>query len=144
MFWQVQQRHPALLRRLDGHVSKRFAFLATDLSLAFIVSPAAGSIRVLRATALHRTGLRAPHATVSGPLPVLLSLLEGSTDGDAEFFARALTVEGDMEAVLALRNALDDAGIDLPTDLGALAGPFAPLATRAAQLARSALLGGRA
>lgn len=142
-FHQVLARHKGLLERLDGHMSKRFAFLATDIDLAFVICPADRSVRVMRSSELPRNGLRAPHASVSGPLPVLLSLLEGSSDGDAEFFVRALTVSGDMEAVLALRNALDDADIDLPGDLGAMAGPLSPLAARVGRAVRSAVLGAR-
>ena len=139
-FHQVLSRHPALLARLEGHMNKRYAFLATDLDLAFVISPVSRSLSVMHGRNLPKTGLRAPHATVRGPLRVLLSLLEGSADGDAEFFVRALTVSGDMEAVLALRNALDDADIDLPDDLGALAGPLSPLAARLARSIRSMVL----
>lgn len=141
-FHQVLARHPGLLDRLDGHMVKRFAFLATDIGVAFVISPADRSVLVVRGTALRRTGLGAPHATVSGPLRVLLSLLEGSSDGDAEFFFRSLTVAGDMEAVLALRNALDDADVDLPTDLGALAGPLSGVAARLGRMVRTAVLQG--
>ncbi len=35
-------------------------------------------------------------------------MIDGSLDGDALFFSRALRVTGDTEAVVALRNALDD------------------------------------
>ena len=56
----------------------------------------------------------------------LLGLIDGSYDGDALFFSRDLVVEGDVEAVLALRNAIDDAGVDLVADTAALFGPLAP------------------
>ena len=49
---------------------------------------------------------------------------------------------GDMEAMLALRTALDDSGFDLPRDLGKAAGPLAPLVTRLAETVwRRALVG---
>jgi len=41
----------------------------------------------------------------------MIELLEGRADGDALFFSRTLTVEGDMEAVVALRNAIDGSEI---------------------------------
>jgi hypothetical protein len=69
-------------------------------------------------------------AMVKGPLVLLLALLEGRVDGDAEFFARELDVSGDMEAIVALRNALDDSSIDLPSDLAPIAGPLAVSAQR--------------
>jgi predicted lipid carrier protein YhbT len=54
---------------------------------------------------------------VSGPLVLLLALAEGRADGDAEFFGRQIVVEGDMEAALALRNALENEAIDFARDL---------------------------
>ena len=59
-----------------------------------------------------------------------MGLVDGSYDGDALFFSRDLVVEGDVEAVLALRNAIDDAGIDLVADTAALFGPLAPIGER--------------
>ena len=56
---------------------------------------------------------------------------------------RDLTVTGDMEAMLALRNALDDSSIDLPDDLGSLAGPLAPLVTGTARYIRKQALEGK-
>jgi predicted lipid carrier protein YhbT len=35
-------------------------------------------------------------------------MIDGALDGDALFFSRDLRVSGDTEAVVALRNALDD------------------------------------
>ena len=51
-----------------------------------------------------------------------MGLIDGSYDGDALFFSRDLVVEGDIEAVIALRNAIDDAGVDLVADTAALLG----------------------
>ena len=38
----------------------------------------------------------------------LLGMIDGRYDGDALFFTRDLIVEGDTEAVVCLRNAVDD------------------------------------
>ena len=38
----------------------------------------------------------------------LLRLIDGRMDGDAIFFSRALQIEGDTEAIVSLRNALDN------------------------------------
>jgi predicted lipid carrier protein YhbT len=35
-------------------------------------------------------------------------MIDGSLDGDALFFSRDLRISGDTEAVVTLRNALDD------------------------------------
>ncbi len=69
---------------------------------------------------------------------MLVDLLEGRIDGDAVFFARGLTVEGDMAAVVALRNAVDSAEIDLAEDVLALLGPLAVPARRLMPVAGAA------
>lgn len=138
LFSRIMREHPGLFERLGEHKTKRFAFLPGDLPLAFVVEPARPSIRVMRKGA----ALPAADAAVEGPLFMLLALLEGRCDADALFFSRDLNVTGDMEAMLAMRNALDDCDIDLPRDLSALAGPFAPVFGRlAADLRRRALAG---
>ncbi|MNO09993.1 hypothetical protein D3C81_2335760 [compost metagenome] len=45
-----------------------------------------------------------------------------------------------MEAMLALRNALDDCNVDLPADLGKGAGPFAPVVRTIASFVRDKAL----
>lgn len=123
LFQRLLKEHPDLFERLGEYKAKRFAFLPSDLPLAFIVEPAGPSIRVTRKQAMQDLA----DASVEGPLFLLLALLEGRCDADALFFSRDLSVTGDMEAMLAMRNALDGADIDLPRDLSRLAGPLAPL-----------------
>lgn len=135
-FATVLRSHPRLFDRLGDQARKRYAFVPTDLPFAFLVEPARRRFAVV----CKRGPIRA-HATATGSILLLLGLLEGRSDGDAAFFSRGLVVSGDMEAMLALRNALDDSGIDLPTDLGASAGLFAPLLTRAGRVLRDRLLG---
>ena len=135
VFAQVMSRHPALLDRLGEHAAKRYGFSPPDLPLSFVVEPSQPAITVMRAGPLAVTD-----AAIEGPLYLLLALLEGKYDADALFFSRDLSVTGDMEAMLALRNALDDCDIDLPLDLGAMAGPFGPLVTRAAGYVRQRAL----
>jgi O2-independent ubiquinone biosynthesis accessory factor UbiT len=62
-------------------------------------------------------------------------MIDGSQDGDALFFTRDLRVSGDTEAVVALRNALDDFE---GSALDSVVGSFGPLAGPAA-LAVSAM-----
>ena len=137
VFAQMLRQHPNLFDRLGAHASKSFRFTPTDLDLSFLVVPAKRRITVSRKLAPMTAD-----ASVGGPLLTLLALLEGRIDGDAMFFARSLSIAGDMEAMLALRNALDDSGFDLPRDLGQAAGPFAHLVTRLAEaIRRRALVG---
>lgn len=125
MFARIAKVHPGLFERLDEHQAKRFAFLPTDLPLAFVVVPATQEISVFR----KPVDVKAD-AVTEAPLFMLLALMEGRCDADALFFSRDLSVTGDMEAMLAMRNALDASNIDLQKDLARLAGPFAPIAGR--------------
>jgi len=110
VFRRITSRHPGLFARLGEHGSKRFGIAPTDLPFAFILAPGGRhpSIRAVRQ--LPEQGL---DSRISGTLSVLLGLVRGDYDGDALFFSRDLRIEGDMAAVLALRNAIDDAQIDV-------------------------------
>jgi predicted lipid carrier protein YhbT len=66
---------------------------------------------------------------------VLLAMVHGTLDGDALFFSRDITIEGDTNAVLAMRNAIDAAEIDLPSEIAALFGPLGPVARATARVA---------
>jgi O2-independent ubiquinone biosynthesis accessory factor UbiT len=115
----VLKRHPTLFDRLGEYAAQRYLFTPTDLPLAFEIVPADKSIHV------RRPGPDAEgDAAISGPIITLLALAEGRVDGDALFFSRELEISGDTEAVLALRNALDDSAIDLPRDLSPAVGPL--------------------
>lgn len=137
IFRRLLQRHPGLFDRLGDHKSKTFAFLPTGLPYAFLVCPALKSIRLA-----ERAAVRNADVAVSGDIVLLLALLEGRIDGDAIFFSRDLSVAGDMEAVVALRNSLDDCGVDLPHDLSPLAGPFSSAFTALGERVRSRALAG--
>jgi predicted lipid carrier protein YhbT len=106
---RVLRAHPALFDRLGEHRASLFAFEPAELPFSFGVRPASGMVSVRKKGLFLRADV-----TISGPLFVLLALAEGRADGDAEFFSRRIRVEGDMEAALALRNALDDTRLDLP------------------------------
>jgi predicted lipid carrier protein YhbT len=121
MLLRVLKQHPDLFDRLGEHRGKRYGFVPTDLPLTFVVEPAKPMIAVAR-----KPGAPQADAIVEGPLFLLLALLEGREDADALFFSRDLAVTGDMESMMALRNALDDCNVDLCVDLSAAAGPLRP------------------
>jgi predicted lipid carrier protein YhbT len=106
---------PAVAARLGEHADATFAIDPTDCPFAFLITPRDGvpSLTLVRELAGARYAAR-----IAGPLVVLLGMLDGTYDGDALFFSRDLLIEGDTEAVLALRNALDDAELDPATVLG--------------------------
>jgi predicted lipid carrier protein YhbT len=69
-------------------------------------------------------------ARIAGPIAALLAMAHGARDGDALFFSREITIEGDTDAILAMRNAIDAAEIDLPYEIAGLLGPFSDAARR--------------
>ena len=69
-----------------------------------------------------------PHARIAGTFLDLFDLIDGSLDGDALFFSRKLRVTGDTEAVVALRNALDDVDGGVVESITRAFGPLAPVA----------------
>lgn len=133
-------RHPHVLERLGPYRAKRIAIEPTDLPFAILLEPQRETItlRVVRALPA-----RAADARIHGPLLALIGLVDSAHDGDALFFSREIAIEGDVECVLALRNAIDDAQIDLAIETTAWAGPLAaPLhyATRAGAAGCASLL----
>lgn len=135
VFDKVIKDHPQLFNRLGAYRSKRYAFSPSDMPLIFLIEPEKPSIEVHR-----KDDTVSADAQIEGPIFLLLALLEGRLDADALFFSRDVSVTGDMEAMLALRNALDDSNIDLPHDLSRLAGPFSSFAEKLAVYMRSRVL----
>lgn len=126
--------HPGLIERLGAHGACRFAINPIDLPLVLLLDPAQARITV------HRHAPAAAQVRIAGPLAALLGLVHGTWDGDALFFSRDLVIEGDTGAALALRNAIDDAELDLGAEIAALAGPMegrlAPLIALTERLTR--------
>ena len=122
----VVARHPHIFERLGEHAYKRFGLEPTDLPFSFVLAPHPKTPSLIAVRTLP-AGIP---ARIAGPLLGLVGMIDGSYDGDALFFSRDLAVEGDVAAVLALRNAIDDAGVDLVADTAALFGPLAPLSER--------------
>jgi predicted lipid carrier protein YhbT len=123
----IVRRHPLIFERLGRHADKRFGLDPTDLPFAFILDPRAGDARIRAVRWIPKKGL---DAKITGRFSVLIGLANGSFDGDALFFSRDVTVEGDIEAIVALRNAMDDAGINLVADAVASLGPAFEAAER--------------
>jgi predicted lipid carrier protein YhbT len=120
-FARVVKRHPRLLSRIGEHAARTYAFAPTDIPFEFAVTPRTGTVIARRRGSFQNWDVR-----ISGSMVVLLALAEGRIDGDAEFFGRQITIEGDMEAALALRNAVENEDIDLTRDLapdGIVRGP---------------------
>jgi len=117
---RIGKDHPRIFDRLGAHAHKRFGIKPTDLPFAFVLEPAPPRPRLTVVRDLP-AGL---DAQISSTLPGLFGLVEGSLDGDALMFSRDLIVEGDVEAVLALRNAIDNEQLDLVAEIAAALGPL--------------------
>lgn len=120
----LARRRPGLFERLGEHRTARFLIDPTDLSFAFSVVPD-GASSVVHVTG--KSGCAPSDVVIRGALLTLLGILHGTLDGDALFFHRAVSVSGKTEAVLALRNAIEDAELR-PSDLLGLRGTLARLA----------------
>jgi len=119
----LSRRHPELFTRLQGLAGSTILIDPVDLPFDFLLRPGS-SLRLVAVT--KGTNENEPVAAIHGPLLTLIQLLEGKLDGDALFFSRDLIVEGDTEAVVTLRNAVDGAGIDFLKDMLWVFGPLAP------------------
>ncbi len=132
---RVHRRNPAMFDRLGAHARARFGIQPTDLPFAFVVEARPPRLSVVRDLP------RRVDARIASSLANLLALLEGRVDGDALMFSRELVIEGDVEAVLALRNAIDDAQLDLAAELSSLFGPLGAPVRQAFEAARGRMIG---
>jgi len=128
----IRRRHPGVFDRLACLDNPIYLIDPTDLPFMFLLRPDPDAPSLMAVAEADADGAT---ATIRGPLLTLIELMEGRLDGDALFFSRELVVEGDTEAVVALRNAVDGAEIDVVSDLlsllGPLSGPARVLADRA-------------
>jgi len=118
---KIAKSHPGLFRRLGDYGYTRFVLDPTDLPFVLCLEPNGGIPNVI---VTHGRGEGT--ARIAGPMAALLGLVHGTFDGDALFFSRDLVVEGDTAAALALRNAVDNAELDLSKELARISGPLAP------------------
>lgn len=120
---RIIAQNPGLVTRLGPHSTKRFAVDPLDCPFVFLIEPRADRPRLRVLASLRKDEW---DARIAGTMIVLMGLLEGLYDGDALFFMRDLTIEGDTAAALALRNAIEDCDINpgriagLPEQLAAL------------------------
>ncbi len=122
----MRRRHPNMFERLADLGATELVIDPIDLPIAFLLrlGPQGASLTAIGSEPV------APTAIIRARLATLIDLLEGRIDGDALFFSRDLVIEGETEAVVALRNAVDDAEIDLAAEVLSLLGPLAAPARR--------------
>jgi len=121
----IAKRQPRLFARLGEYSSKRFFINPTNLPVALLLEPCPENpkLRVLFKNKEHPPF----DVHISGKFMTLLDMANGKSDGDALFFSRDLSIEGDTGAVVALRNALDDMDNSLLEEIALSFGVFGSL-----------------
>lgn len=106
---RLHQQAPGIASRLKPIAGT--TFLIVPAELPFAIQLAVQEDGTLTPRAVGASTLT--DVSVRGTFHSLLAMLEGRSDGDALFFSRDLQVEGNTEALLTLRNALDSEAIRL-------------------------------
>lgn len=121
----MHTRHKAVFARVTERETFALLIAPTDLDMMFYlkIDPDQPELRPVSHPSEEPVAAR-----ISGPLPALLELLQGKSDGDALFFSRTLRIEGRTDLVVALRNALDGEEIDLRTAVSSSFGAASPAA----------------
>lgn len=112
--------HPGIFERVVPFQSADFIIIAHELPFALHLRPDPKE-PLLRA--VSRSDLPRLDARIEGPFFLLLNLMDGASDGDAAFFSRDLEISGNTEAVVSLRNALDNVEGSIAQETADLFGP---------------------
>lgn len=106
--------------RLGPHYKANFIIDPLNLPFVLLLRPDPDDLLL---EAHRRRDLPEHDAKISGKFLDLLMLVDGDVDGDALFFARELTITGNTEAVVCLRNALDDIDGSIAANVADMFGP---------------------
>lgn len=117
---RIATRHPEMFARIAPWQKADFLIVPRELPFALHLRPDPDA-PLMRAVA--KSPPPRSDACIEGPFLLLLSLVDGESDGDAAFFSRDLTISGNTEAVVSLRNALDDMDGSLAEETAAMFGP---------------------
>ncbi len=102
---RVAAQNPDMFARLGPHTRAVFVIDPVNFPFALVLRPDPDDLMLV---ARRRNALPAHDARIAGSFLDLLMLVDGDLDGDALFFSRDLVITGNTEAVVCLRNALDD------------------------------------
>lgn len=120
----LPRKQPTLARRLSELDGKRLLIVPDELTYAFLISFPSGEVRI---ELVDPAEAPETEAQMRGPLRLFYDLVRGGRDGDALFFSRELSVNGDMAVAVTLRNAMDGAGVDLFSEFLQMPGPLGPV-----------------
>lgn len=131
---KIAAENPSLFNRLGPHRSARFVIDAKGLPFMLLLRP---DPKNLLFQAFPRSREPECDARIGGRFFDLLGLVDGGADGDALFFSRDLDVTGNTEAVVCLRNALDDVEGSIAASVADMFGPVGRMALAALRHAAS-------
>jgi len=120
---KVVKKNSYLFNRLVGHHHKTFLIQITNLPFDLVLQPNPNSPHLY---AKRKAVKFDADATISGSFLSLLGMIDGRFDGDALFFTRDLQIFGDTEAIVCLRNALDDMDKSLADEAASNFSPIGP------------------
>lgn len=118
---QIANRRPEVFERLGPHTQTSFVIDPVDFPFALYLQPNPANPAF---KAIRRAAVPAHEARIAGNFLTLLRLVDAGEDGDALFFSRDLTILGNTEAVVSLRNALDDVDGSIAEDVADMFGPL--------------------
>lgn len=118
---RIAKRHPELFDRLGPHTQSTFVIDPIDFPFALCLRPDSTNPSF---KAVARTRIPGHEARIAGKFLTLLRLIDADLDGDALFFSRDLIISGNTEAVVSLRNALDDVDASIAEDVADMFGPL--------------------
>lgn len=117
---KIATENPDMFGRLGPHYNALFVIDPTNLPFVMLLRPDPNDLLL---KACPRSSIPPNDAKISGSFMDLLMLVDGDLDGDALFFARDLTISGNTEAVVCLRNALDDIDGSIAGSVAEMFGP---------------------
>jgi len=117
---RIARLRPEIFGRIGPHVKKSFQIDPVNMPFVLVLHPDPANPRL---HAARRHAAPRPDARIAGSFLTLLAVADGRLDGDALFFTRELIIEGDTEAAVCLRHALDDLEGSIADDVADMFGP---------------------
>ena len=116
----IHRDRPRLFARMGSAARKTILIDPTDMPFLIRLKP---DMEAPEMRAFRRVDAPEADARIRGTFAGLFKLIDTQLDGDALFFSRDLKITGDLEVVVALRNAMDDVEGSIAGDVAALFGP---------------------
>lgn len=122
---RFQEMHPGVLQRMGAFPHAKMILDPIDLPYYFFVEFLPDNLNII--ILADDTYVGSEFTRIAASLEFFLHMLQRDSDGDALFFSRQLTIEGDTTVVVALRNILEAESINLDQDIQNTFGQFAPI-----------------